>query len=648
MSFYNTGNPVPSIDPRDLDDNAKHLDIAVNTLEETWVDRNGTVRKSLRALEHGLQDMDDAFDAAQAERTDEFNEFLANTMYEVPVAYTAGLNITRATQTVIVSGIVYRPVPGSLPFVTTTFGADAAKWAVLGDASLRQDLADPSGSSIVGYERQPPLEVALTVAQAISLQPINIWERAYLVTNKPTPLDPSTWDWTPALQNLVDAGFPVRIPVGVFPLFTPVYVKQGTMILGTQGQGAGYIQGSFLKPTTSAFLTNNFDLQQVFVRFADLGFIGGTTVIDLGLFHEVDMTDCSFFNFSVGGAVIVRGEKHRFERIRMDARKPGVFGFSVGRWEDSVHVGYSDAYFGVDGAFFDRASFKDIALQGGAGGWFAYGMKANILSACVFTNFVAHGDKQTGETSVIWVRTRTQLCIFNGLAPDRWGSVAAPCPAIFDLAFVNGCTFNNVSPSFSGNNDFTNGIRMTSAVNSVFSGCWAAGDNVTKFGFVTGTATDQTITMLSCRGSFFHQSASSLVRRQVAQIGCHFEGGNNAGSENYNTLNQDIITMLMADANGSVASTATWGVDFANGGGTVRRSLYAKKEGPWINGSLSFVNAFGEASPIRIIVNTTSNVTPEGNVTANPGTLYLFYNGTSTGKLHVKESGTGNTGWVLK
>ena len=26
MSFYNTGNPVPSIDPRDLDDNAKVLD----------------------------------------------------------------------------------------------------------------------------------------------------------------------------------------------------------------------------------------------------------------------------------------------------------------------------------------------------------------------------------------------------------------------------------------------------------------------------------------------------------------------------------------------------------------------------------------------------------------------------------------------
>lgn len=151
MSFFETGNPVPSDDPRDLDDNAKHLDIAVNTLEETWVDRNGTTRKSLRGLEHGLQEMDDAFEAAQAERAEDFNEFLANTMYEVPVEYVPGLEITRATKTVIVSGIVYRPIVEELPFETTTFGADAAKWAVLGDASLRQDLAGDSGSLAVGF-----------------------------------------------------------------------------------------------------------------------------------------------------------------------------------------------------------------------------------------------------------------------------------------------------------------------------------------------------------------------------------------------------------------------------------------------------------------------------------------------------------------
>ena len=155
MSFYNTGNPVPSIDPRDLDDNAKHLDVAIHSAEDTWVDRLGATRKSIKGVENGLAVMQEGFDDFIDASEAEFNAFLANTQYEVPIAYTAGLSITRATQTVIVSGIVYRPIPGSLPFVTTTFGADAAKWAVLGDASLRQDLtnaADPlKGANVVVY-----------------------------------------------------------------------------------------------------------------------------------------------------------------------------------------------------------------------------------------------------------------------------------------------------------------------------------------------------------------------------------------------------------------------------------------------------------------------------------------------------------------
>lgn len=80
----------------------------------------------------------------------EFNAFLSGTQYEVAIPYATGLSITRATQTVLVSGIVYRPVAQAIPFVTTTFPAESAKWAVLGDASLRQDLlngADPTKNS---------------------------------------------------------------------------------------------------------------------------------------------------------------------------------------------------------------------------------------------------------------------------------------------------------------------------------------------------------------------------------------------------------------------------------------------------------------------------------------------------------------------
>ena len=51
MSFYNTGKPVPSDDPRDLDDNAKHIDELVNSTFPTFVDRQGTVRKTIAGIE---------------------------------------------------------------------------------------------------------------------------------------------------------------------------------------------------------------------------------------------------------------------------------------------------------------------------------------------------------------------------------------------------------------------------------------------------------------------------------------------------------------------------------------------------------------------------------------------------------------------
>lgn len=513
---------------------------------------------------------------------------------------------------------------------------------------FRTDFGGPNSSNMINWSRQPLVAAISNVSQFLSLQPVNIWEYAGSVVTKPDPANYTTWDWTPAFQAAVNSGNPIAVPQGTFKLFTPVRVKGGTIILGLTGQGAGYIKGTFLKPTTMAFISDDFNVQQVFFRLKDVGIIGGTIAMDLGLFHEVDITDVSIYNPSVGGIIIVRGEKHRLERIRMDARTPGIWGFSLGRWEESTAGIYSDDYFGVDGAFFDRASFKDIHLQGGAGGYFAYGIKSNVLSASSFNNFILHGDKQAGEISAIWVRFRTQLCTFNAIAPDRWGSPAAPCPALFDLAQVNGCTFTNVSPSFSGNNDMTIGFRLTSAFNTVFLGCLARGDNVTKYGWYIGSTAAQTFALISCRGAFFHSSASALVRRQVVQIGCEFADGNNAGSGNFNITDQDMITTLMADSNGANASTATWGLEFANAGGSLRRSVFARKEGLIINGSLVFQNVFGEASSPRILVASASNVTPEGIVTAPPATLYLFFNGTSTGKLYIKESGTGNTGWVLK
>lgn len=51
MSFYNTGNQVPSNDPRDLDDNARHIDEIVNSQLPTFIDRLGVTRSTLAGIE---------------------------------------------------------------------------------------------------------------------------------------------------------------------------------------------------------------------------------------------------------------------------------------------------------------------------------------------------------------------------------------------------------------------------------------------------------------------------------------------------------------------------------------------------------------------------------------------------------------------
>lgn len=50
MSFYNTGNPVPSIDPRDLDDNAKVLDQFCTSNDMTAPDRFGVEKRTLTGI----------------------------------------------------------------------------------------------------------------------------------------------------------------------------------------------------------------------------------------------------------------------------------------------------------------------------------------------------------------------------------------------------------------------------------------------------------------------------------------------------------------------------------------------------------------------------------------------------------------------
>lgn len=129
MTTYNTGNPIGSVDPRDLYDNAENLDSATNTTTTTeWVDRKGVRRKTW----HGMQLEFDAL-------ADSGREVITNLGYFVPVPYAPGLSVTTPNFTVTgPDGIVYAAQPDIVPFVTGSWNPN--QWYPIQNQNDRNEL----------------------------------------------------------------------------------------------------------------------------------------------------------------------------------------------------------------------------------------------------------------------------------------------------------------------------------------------------------------------------------------------------------------------------------------------------------------------------------------------------------------------------
>lgn len=151
---FNTGNNVPSTDPRDLYDNAENLDKLVNGADPFYADRKGVLRESWAGMEN-------SFINAQAGRQAAFDGQMASLGYESKGAYAAGVVLERYNEYVAVPGVVsggtpafYRPGPNATLPLTLE-----GNWAIDGplllqmdqDDVLRQELATNAGAGLVGF-----------------------------------------------------------------------------------------------------------------------------------------------------------------------------------------------------------------------------------------------------------------------------------------------------------------------------------------------------------------------------------------------------------------------------------------------------------------------------------------------------------------
>ena len=139
-----TTNPVPSNDPTDLLFNAQKLDQVVNGSAQYYTDRLGVNRRTMEGI------------SAAADVV------LGGIGYAPPVAYASGISLTLTTQTVEYSGEVYAPKLVNLPFTTSTWATDSAKFRLIQGVAAT-DLAASGGSAMIGYTPAGTGAVATTV-----------------------------------------------------------------------------------------------------------------------------------------------------------------------------------------------------------------------------------------------------------------------------------------------------------------------------------------------------------------------------------------------------------------------------------------------------------------------------------------------------
>lgn len=69
--------------------------------------------------------------------------------------------------------------------------------------NAQKTLADFSPPS--DWKRSPLNDQVSSIADALNMQPVSVWEYVHLITDRPKPADSSTWDWSPAFQAAVNA-----------------------------------------------------------------------------------------------------------------------------------------------------------------------------------------------------------------------------------------------------------------------------------------------------------------------------------------------------------------------------------------------------------------------------------------------------------
>ncbi|EOY4874407.1 hypothetical protein ACV36R_14245 [Pseudomonas aeruginosa] len=262
---YDTGAfPLGSKDPRVLYNNAENMDVAMNSVEqEHWMDRGPQRAPLPRWTYWGMEQ--------------NYNRFISNSAWELPpLVYVDGspLTVERSSQVIERDGNLYSvKLPATFPVeLTGTWSADEPLLVFRSDQSLRQELAEQDGGTLVGWKRTQLSASIDTIQQLADSIPIRVWEFASLVSDKPSA-DPSTWNWTPAFQAMVDTAESYMQSSGARRI--TCYAGPGTFLIDSIVWRSGvhmYFGGAELKAHPDSIDGNS--LINASLKLSDIGFYG--------------------------------------------------------------------------------------------------------------------------------------------------------------------------------------------------------------------------------------------------------------------------------------------------------------------------------------------------------------------------------------
>lgn len=223
MSRFNTGNPLGSGSPLDLDDNAKNMDLAVNSEESQWIDRFGRPRIPLieqeRQFVEAQDRRDDAFEVDQQRREDEFQALLLEQGYQELGAYEDGpYTIEYLNQVFSHDGYLYRLSPSAyLPY--TTQGVDEGSWDAEKSNFVQVDFVTAQNLASERQARQDAdanLQGQIsggTPLEASAFSPIS-WHDQLIENSITIPPNKNAWSFGPTMT--ITEGQAVTVSEGSF------------------------------------------------------------------------------------------------------------------------------------------------------------------------------------------------------------------------------------------------------------------------------------------------------------------------------------------------------------------------------------------------------------------------------------------------